>query len=342
MPMYAGMSPRGFPIYLEFGGRPIKVHSRTIQAELPQLWIKERGMIQHRAVSLLDMIEPLDQYEMKALKLLVEYLSEVDHFGLASAAITNGLETIFEKSRGTLGRKYPPDTATFAALGQILSPSAFGCSMRIFKQMESFFLRHSEELLASGEGSLYIEILDELSLNGKRHQWDMSPALSCLARWGPRIPPRLSPKSREIFSILQSQSRVRLNHPHRGALAHRRRPPMLRRPHSHHVGFPPLPSRPMSGSQLCRHELLDLWKNCPEKIVVDPLGPGLEVSHDYDDGYYGHKHWPSSDEEDLAFGICHPRHMLENHAYGPYEDTYLADLRRGRRCGRGRALLHPC
>ena len=310
-------------------------------------------MLPRRINLLHNLVTPYDRHEMKALKILLEYLSEVDHCDLASAAITNGLEAIFEKTRGPLRRGSPFDMATFVALGKTLSPSVLGCSLRIFKQMESFFLRRSEDLFASGEGLLCIQILDELSLNGRtveRGQWDMLPALSCLvqkwdtirdSRFGSRNLPPLTRKSREIFEILRMQSRDRYSHPHRIALPHRHRPPMLHRPHSHHGGFAPLPSRPKSGTEMCRHELLDLWKNCPETIIVDPLGSGLDGFHDYDDGFYDHEQWPLSDEEDLGFETWSPRHMLEHHAYGPHDDIYLQDLRRGHRRGLGRALPHP-
>ena len=280
--------PHGATICLEHNGHHHKIQSKVIALNLPELWHKERRTITfcgHLPFS--DLVSQLNPGVEKALNLLYEYLSEVGGKDQVSAAITNGLDTLFAGSYSRHGSLATQDT--FASLGSLLHPRNFGCGPKLFKQMEGFFIKHSEELFAVYDGLPYISVLDDLSLNGK---CDMAPALACLVRSleirgvfipGDRRLRSLSRKSYQILMTLFAQSQAKARRHHRSALEphHMRqdRPRLQHRPHSHQGFFPSSP-RSGPGNVLSLEEVRDICLDTLQTLDRQRFPPGLEFPHE--------------------------------------------------------------
>ena len=187
----------------------------TIRENLPA-YCRDNGrrILHHRTLSMSEWMRHVDSEGMTALRLLFAYLSEIDRPGHVSSAIVKCLEARFETSYSRQGHDRSA-ASLFGALGDLLSPESLGCGLRIFKQMEAFFLKHNEAILSQPSGPLYIAALDRLSCNGKR---DMSPALECLvhereAMRAPVVDSRylryLCAKSRRTLQTLWHQSAQR-------------------------------------------------------------------------------------------------------------------------------------
>lgn len=310
---YPDMCPRWVPIYIELDGHLLKIHSRTIHQNLPQLWHKEIRMQQHRTIPLVEIMPPRDQHEMKALKLIVRYLTEVDRRRSVSAAIVNGLEALFDGPSKHFGTGFLSALTTFLYLGYLLAPEHFGCGVRIFKQMEAFFVKHSKEILATHLGLPCMAALDHVSTNRRGGHWDMIPALSCLVRkWEvmghlrlgrPDLPP-LSGKSTSILKALCSNSRARRRCHCRSTLQldhlHHPRPPLGRRCHSHSACFSHKSRGPTPGDAMCREELLDICARWPELVDVHLEDMDLAMPYGYDDELLDYESYiPGSDEDML-------------------------------------------
>lgn len=239
-------------------------------------------------------VPQLNSGEEKALKLLYEYLSEVGSQSRVSAAITNGLEAVFDGSHSRHSDGPLAARATFASLGNLLHPRNFGCGSKLFKQMEGFFLKHSEEIFAAHDGLFYISVLDGLSLIGK---CDMAPTLACLVRnleitgvltRDSRRLESLSRKSHIILESLIAQSDSKAHRQHRSAMEshhlRRKRPRFPHRPHSHQGFFPPSP-RSDPGNVLYLQDVRDLCLRTLEMFDRQPAPPGLDFPY----GPYGYE-----------------------------------------------------
>lgn len=290
MQRFHNQRPHGAPICLEHNGHHHKVQSKVIALNLPELWRRERRtLISYGSLPLSDLVPQLNSRDEKALDLLYEYLSEVGGRDRVSAALTNGLEALFAGSYSRHSNGSLVTQETFASLGKLLHPRTFGCGPKLFKQMEGFFLKHSQELFAAHDGLFYIFVLDDLSLNGK---CDMAPALACLVRsieiGGVLIPDHrrlesLSRKSHKIMVSLMAQSNAKARRQHRSALElhHMRldRPRLQRRPHSHQGFFPSSP-RSDPGNVLYLEDVRDLCLRTLETLDRQLAPPGLEFPHE--------------------------------------------------------------
>ena len=337
---YADMGSRGIPIYLEFDGRSSKIHSRTIHQNLPHLWHNQIRMLQHRTIPLFEIMSPRNQHEMKALKLIVRYLTEVDGRLPVSAAIVNGLEALFDGSFKHLGTGFSSALNTFLHLGYLLAPENFGCGVRIFKQMEGFFVKHSKEILATHLGLPCMAALDHMSINCRDGQWDMIPALSCLVReWEimghlrlgrPDLPP-LSRKSTSILKALCSQSRDRQRCHCRNILQddhlHHGRPPLGRRSHSHSACFSPKSRGPTPGDAMRQEDLLKICAMWPELIDVHLEDTDLAVPCDYDDGLSDYDSYILGSDEEML--LDHSPGYLGYQQPDPEFDRFLAQSHKG-------------
>ena len=332
MSKYAHMSSRGVPIYFELDGRPFKVHSRTIHQNLPRLWHNEIQRLHRRTIPLFEIVSPRDQDEMKALKLIVKYLAEVDRRLPVSAAIVNGLEAFFDGSSKHFGNSFSSALDSFLYLGYLFAPENFGCGLRIFKQMEGFFVKHSKKLLAAHLGLPCLSALDHLSTNRRSGQWDMIPALSCLVReWEimghlrlgrPKLP-SLSQKSTSILKALCSNSRNRRRCHCRSILQpdhlHHPRPQLGRRCHSHSACFSPKTRGPIPGDAMCQDELLEICARWPELIDVHLEDTDLAIPYNDDDIVSVYE--PYSDEELVR---DHPSGDLGYEQPDPEYDRWMA------------------
>ena len=227
----------------------------------------------------------------KALRILFEYLAEADRPVHVSTAITNSLEAAFRRSRGLHIEGGLSMRDIFVSLAELFDPRLLGCNNKIFKQMESFFLTHSAEILTGYNitvGLHFIALLDYMSYNGRIRPWDMTPVLACLVRaWdqmGVRpsstqhLPP-LTPTSKRILKELALQSdakrrrRLQISSQLACPCNIGARPALSHRPHSHHGDF--RPSAVVPGQAFHPEDLLQFCLNYPELIDIRIPGSGL-------------------------------------------------------------------
>ena len=230
----------------------------------------------------------------KALRILFQHLAETDRPVHVSTAITNSLETALRRSRGLHSEGALSLTDIFVSLARLFDPYRLGCSSKIFKQMESFFLIHSEEILTGHNnlaiGFQFIASLDYMSFNGRARPWDMTPVLACLVRaWdqmgvrpsSTRGLPPLSSNSKRILKelALQSDHKRRRRHLIPSPLACpcpcnvQCRPALSHRPHSHHGDFRPSAAI-VPGQAFCPKDLLQFCLDYPELIDIRLPGSG--------------------------------------------------------------------
>lgn len=348
------MHPYGVRIQLELYGNVRTVRSRTIQANLPGLFHRDWHRIMRNGyLPMSHLISHPGPAEKHALRMLYQYMSEVDRQGQVSAAITNGLEATFEKSHSLHGHDGFALTETFLALGELLDPHNFGCSQKIFKQMESFFLTHSEDILNGHDGTdglVYISVLDRMSYNGRKRPWDMSPVLACLVReWdhngvlpppASRHLPPFSPKSKTILKALALQTIEKRRRRQRKPVHppchhhHHSRPPLTRRAHSHHGDFRPRsPSVVVPGDAVHPDAFLEFCANYPERVDLHlPSGRCLEDDLDM-----------HARRDDIFLDTCRSHPLLEPPLYSDPEDylefSHLDPHLRRRRGRRAQPLL---
>ena len=358
--MYSGMQQRGPPIRLLFNGEQIVISCKTLRDSLPWLWRRQQRMILRRRILPLSALVPHRKTcEAHALRILFRYLLEIDDFAPVSAAITNGLDELFEEtgSRHIDGPCFA--TEVFVALGLLFDPWGFGCSQKMFKQMEAFFLKHSEELFAARNAFRYIVTIDLMSLNGIRTQWDTAPVLSCVIReWegngrphlNRQVLPELSQKSRHIIIVLANQAKDkmyrRLQRADQHGGLHLCRPQLGRRSYSDHGSYEP-PSRTLvHGTSMHPDSLVDFCLRFPEKVYIlpdhtryaEPLGYSPSVSGSDLPGEY----------DGTDFGGFFPPALLEAPVYNPILERYMGSpypnsalIRRTRTIPTPRLLASP-
>ncbi|KAL8795936.1 MAG: hypothetical protein Q9195_001680 [Heterodermia aff. obscurata] len=275
------LGPPSVLVRVELDGNACTIQSHTIQVNLPGLWRQHRRTImRYGHLPMSTLLLPHGPGAKKALKIIFHHLCEADSLPHVSTAITNGLETALHRSCGLPMPGALSLADVFIPLAQLFHPRVFGCSSNIFKQMESFFLIHSEEILTGHNITLgfhFIALLDYMSLNGRSRPWDMTPVLACLVRaWDrigarPRHLPPLSSTSKRILKELALQSRRRRQHippcPCIGG-----RPALTHRPHSHHGDF--RPSAVVPGKAFRTEDLLQFCIEYPE--LIDCHLPGYK------------------------------------------------------------------
>ena len=259
----------------------------------------------------------------KALRILFNHLSEADRSVHISTAITNSLEAALRRSRGLHTESPLSLTDIFVSLAELLSPRVLGCNNKIFKQMESFFLTHSEEILTGYNitiGLLFIALLDGMSFNGQTRPWDMTPVLACLVRGWDRLGvrpsstrhlPPLSSTSKRILKelALQSDNKRRRRHQIPSQLACPcnigGRPALTHRPHSHHGDF--RPSAVVPAQAFHPENLLQFCLNYPELVDIRIPGSGFS----YGGGVMEDEMSMSGGEEVIFLEAGDPYEMLE-------------------------------
>ena len=239
----------------------------------------------------------------RALGILFHHLSEADGPVHVSTVIANGLEAALRRSRTPHTEAALSLTHTFISLAEMFDPRELGCNGKIFNQMESFFLTHSEEILTNYNitvGFQFIALLDRMSFNSRTRPWDMTPVLACLVRaWehmGIRPPstrhlPPLSSTSKRILKELAMQAdHKRRRHRHQISsqlLACpcdiRGRPALTHRPHSHHGDFRPSAAT-VSGQAFRPEDLLQFCLDYPELVDIRIQGSSRH-RFPHDDGF---------------------------------------------------------
>ena len=325
------MSPAGHrrrpirSIDIEFNGRLARIHCGTISKYLPNLWRRAWEDIYCGYLSLdkycdLNCRNPV---VWKALGLLGRYLQEIDGSVTVSAAISNGLEEIWRASPFWGGNGQHSTADVFVSLATMFDPKYFGCNVKIFKEMESFFLRHSSEILQgmSRHPRAYITGLDRMSYN-KPTVMNMTPSLASLLQesdadpddlLSPRGVFKLSRKSRRILSTLRKQSdrssrscelAPRLN-PHLG-IAHNRSPPL------HRQGpccrdLQRYQAAPVRGDKMHPLELQNYCLHAPHQVTIHGPRPDFDDRDLYGDDFSDEE----SESSDDDFSLYDADHLLE-------------------------------
>lgn len=319
-------------IRLFFAGIYADVDYSTIKQYLPQLWRREGYELAHAGLLPLDNICPhRKRIHPEAIRLLGQYLHEVDRDSPISAALSTGLEEMWRRSSH---RGYDSESLTgsvFVSLGTMFDPKFLGCNARTFREMESFFQRHSAELFQESPNYWipYIGALDRMSKNlDKRNLTVMVPTLSSVlheTRLGGRDPrslfesPALSRKSRKTLVTLIDRNQQRLRYPDGHALevaySFKTRPKMHRAGHFHTT--PPL------GGGLCA--------GCePHSMIVDGFGSMVDGLC-YDEEFSDNNSFYTDDESlfDHYSIEQDQRHGYGSHDFVPNPYLGLPGLREG-------------
>lgn len=298
------MRPWSVPVRLELDGRACIVQSRTIQFNLPELWLKSRRIItRYGHMPMASLALRHSPGSKRALLILFRYLSEVDGPVHVSTAIANGLETALRRSRTPHTEAALSLTHIFISLAELFDPRALGCNSKIFNQMESFFLTHSEEILTNYNitiGFQFIALLDRMSFNSRTRPWDMTPVLACLVRaWdhmgirpstARHLPPLSSTSKRILKELALQANHARRRHRHQISsqlLACscdniRGRPALTHRPHSHHGDFRPSAAT-VPGQAFHPEDLLQFCLDYPELVDIRIPESGIRFPHN--DGF---------------------------------------------------------
>ena len=166
MARYGTLHHRSRSLTLIYDGQFAKIDRDTIKQYLPRLWRHRECYISPSGCLSLDDICPHRSHvQPEAIRLLGQYLREVNQPPQVSAALSHGLEEIWRRSSSAEVKS----ALVFASLATMFRPKYFGCNVRIFKDMEMFFQRHCAEILEGPPEvtAQFIHGLDRMSKNLK-------------------------------------------------------------------------------------------------------------------------------------------------------------------------------
>ena len=283
------------PLLLIFDSASTIINSITIKNSLPALWRHDGShILRDNGLSLDAYCSHRGRIAPKAIRILGQYLCEVDEGSPVSAALSNGLEDIW---RNQLHHGYDSaDVAVliFHCLATMFDGKYFGCNEKMFKQMELFFHRHCGELLYRSleDWILVVKGLDRMSLNFKPKPIMTNVLASVLQECnhkgqGPRTlinSMHLAKNSRRILSTLIEHEYQRLRR------SHRHGPHRLRR----------------RGDEVPPEDRMYIAMNEPHRITINGNGPISSDPYYDDDGFFG---------EGFAHSDGMPfidRHLLDN------------------------------
>ena len=281
-------------ILLIGNGQQCEISYDTIRHCLPSFCKYYPDILQNRII-LLDQIcrarSPIDQ---AAIGLLTRYLKEVDRSSTAvSTAISEGLEKLWKNSPHLGGNGRYSTTVIFQSLATVFDKKYCGCNTKMFREMESFFLRHALEITQGMPQALftYIEGLDRMSLN-KPQVMSMVPVLASLVQNLGLANMHSWSRAADLSCISQHHLLTLISQFRTGKIAHR---PMSAR---QICSYPSLRSQtgpPIPGSAIDRRDLIELCLHEPQRITVQDSGP-LHGQYYYFDKFSGREsEWNSDD-----------------------------------------------
>ena len=267
---------RSQSLTFHFGHHFDVVHSSTIKSTLPNLWRRfGTDILSNRYLSLDYYCSYLNCVPLVAIQIVGEYICEIDSDSPVSAALSNGLEEIWRRSRSYHGGNMKILAQLFKSLAAMFDPKNLGCDERIFKQMESLFHRHCAQIFQAPP-KVWISVvggLDRMSLNMKSSIAMTNVLASAVQEcsqnsrnWRALMGPLpLNRISQRILTTLLHQAPATSSHKH----------------------YQRLDKFPRRGDEVHRDHRIHIAIHEPHRITIDGNGPIFENPYHGDDHFFG-------------------------------------------------------